>query len=187
MCLGLIFCLDSSTLRTDMKLSLRDFFFSDWLCLIGSALCIAKALQTCNLLWAGCALILGGLFLFVPYARKKNNERFRHRIQQETEAQCRLYDEKEAELHARLAAGELSVLVQWWEEDEFFLDENEHILFVFADGEEMDFVVHLPTAQKVKPLLAAFGIEWEKRFMLHFDSHILYPPHRAGQKYNSEN
>ena len=185
--LSLLFRFASSTLSTDMKLSLRDFFVSDWLCLICSVLCAAMALHTYNLLWAGGALILGGLGLFVPLARKKNNEHFRRLIQQETEAQCRLYDAKEEELQARLAAGELEVLVQWWEEGEFFLDENEHLLFVFADGTEMDFVVHPPTAQKAKPLLAALGIEWEKRFMLHFDSHILYPSHRAGQKYYNAN
>ncbi|MBQ3217448.1 MAG: hypothetical protein IJB33_01070 [Akkermansia sp.] len=69
---------------------------------------------------------------------------------------------------------------------EFYLDENEHLLFIFADGSEMDFVVHPPTAEKVEPLLAKLGIEWEKRFMLHFDSHILYPPQYAGQKYYDE-
>ena len=166
-----------------MKLTLRDFSFCDWLSLAGAILCAAMSLHAQSLLWAGGALLLGTLFILAPLARKKGNARFLRSIQQLTEEQCRLYDANSEKLQARLSAGELSFLVQWWEEDEFYLDENEHLLFIFADGSEMDFVVHPPTAEKVEPLLAKLGIEWEKRFMLHFDSHILYPPQYAGQKY----
>lgn len=165
---------------------MKNLTFGDWLYLIAAVFCAVPAIHSGNMLLAGCTLLLLGLFIIVPLARKKSNERFLRSIQKLTEAQCRHYDTREQELQARLTAGELKCLVQWWEEDEFFLDENEHLLFLFTDGEEMDFVVHPTTAGKVKPLLAGLGIEWEKRIILHSDSRILYPPPYAGQKYYNE-
>lgn len=166
-----------------MKLSLRDVKLSDWLGLALGILCAGLAADTHDLLMIIAALFFGGGSLYAPFARKKANERFELLLRRHTEFQCRLYETRAAELQARLDAGELSYLVEWWEEDNPYIDENAHMLFIFADGEEMDFELHAPTREKLIPLLAAHGIEWEWSYRFGFDSRILYPPTVAGQAY----
>ena len=166
-----------------MKLSLRDVKLSDWLGLGFGILCVTVALSPLNPLMIIGGLVFIGCSLYAPFGRKKENERLELRLRQHTEFQCRLYEIREAELQARLNAGLLSYLVEWWEEDNPYIDENAHMLFIFADGEEMDFELLTPTCEKLKPLLAAHGIEWEWSYRFGFDSRILYPPTFAGQAY----
>ena len=166
-----------------MKLSLRDVKLSDWLGLALGILCAGLAAYTHDPLMIIGGLFFGGGSLYAPFARKKANERLERRLRQHTEFQRRLYEIREAELQARLNAGLLSYLVEWWEEDNPYIDENAHMLFIFADGEEMDFELLTPTCEKLKHLLAAHGIEWEWSYRFGFDSRILYPPTFAGQAY----
>ncbi len=166
-----------------MKLTLQDVKLSDWLGLALGILCAGLAAYTHDPLMIIAALFFGGGSLYAPFARKKANERFELRLQQYAESCCRQYENREAELQARLDAGELSYLVEWWEEDNPYIDENAHMLFIFADGKEMDFELHSPTQEKLRPLLAAHGIEWEWSYRFGFDSRILYPLPLAGQAY----
>lgn len=166
-----------------MKLSLRDTQLSDWLGLALGILCAGPAAYTHDPMMIIAALFIGGGSLYAPFARKKANERFELRLRRYTEFQCRLYETREAELQARLDAGELSYLVEWWEEDNPYIDENAHMLFIFADGEEMDFELHAPTREKLTALLAAHDIRWEWSYRPGFDSRILYPQPLAGQAY----
>ncbi len=67
-------------------------------------------------------------------------------------------------LRALLAAEKLIRLEEWWEDDELWVDENAHLLFVFEGGEEMDFVLHEPTARELSALLATHGIRWQASY-----------------------
>ena len=74
-----------------------------------------------------------------------------------------------------LHAGQLQRLEEWWEDDEFWIDENAHILFIFKDGKEMDFVLHDTTAREISQLLAAQGILWQVSYRAKADARIIWP------------
>ncbi len=155
----------------------------DGVYLAAGVLCAALALYTHDLCMVFATLFFGGGGIAAPYARKMANERLRRRMRQLTEGECRLFDTQAAELHERLLAGKMRYLVEWWEADAPFIDENAHLLFVFCDGAEMDFVLHAPTREKLAPLLAKHGIALEWSYRPGFDSRILYPPALVGQPY----
>ena len=86
----------------------------------------------------------------------------------------KLGQERLARLESRLLAGELVRLEEWWEDDDLLIDENAHILFVFRDGEEMDFVLYNDVAAEISRLLAALGISWQASFRLKADSRVIW-------------
>lgn len=96
---------------------------------------------------------------------------------------CDRLTAKEAELRRRFEAGELRMVVEWWEEDDLYIDENAHMLFLFTDDTAWEIDLYPPVQVQIKPLLASFGIAWEPGFNLHFDSRILYPRPYAGQTF----
>ena len=108
-------------------------------------------------------------FFAIPLQRgqQKREERRRHRLYQ-------LQLERLARVETRLLAGELVRLEEWWEDDDLWIDENAHILFVFGDGEEMDFVLYKNIATDISRLLATQGICWQASFCLTADSHIIW-------------
>lgn len=77
-------------------------------------------------------------------------------------------------MEKRLLAGELVRLEEWWEDDDLWIDENAHILFVFSDGEEMDFVLYQDIAPEISRLLATQGICWEASFRLTAASRVIW-------------
>ena len=108
-------------------------------------------------------------FFAIPLQRgqQKREERRRHRLNQ-------LQQERLARVETRLIAGELVRLEEWWEDDDLWIDENAHILFVFGDGEEMDFVLYKNIATDISRLLATQGICWQASFRLTADSHVIW-------------
>lgn len=118
---------------------------------------------------------------------KKFEEKYRkadaQRFADITGADCSYYSEHEPEIRRKLANGELRYLVEWWEEDSLSCPENAHMEFLFTDGSGADFVLHHPTVEKLRTLLAEHGINWEPRIHPRFDSCILYPPQYAGQQF----
>ena len=108
-------------------------------------------------------------FFAIPLQRvqQKREERKRHRLNQ-------LQLKRLARVETRLLAGELVRLEEWWEDDDLWIDENAHILFVFGDGEEMDFVLYKNIATDISRLLATQGICWQASFRLTADSHIIW-------------
>lgn len=108
-------------------------------------------------------------FLAIPLQcrQQKREEHRRHRLNQ-------LQQERLARVETRLLAGELVRLEEWWEDDDLWIDENAHILFVFGDGEEMDFVLYKNIATDTSRLLATQGICWQASFRLTADSHIIW-------------
>ena len=117
-----------------------------------------------------CALLLASsIFFAIPLQRgqQKREERRRHRLNQ-------LQQERLAHVETRLLAEELVRLEEWWEDDDLWIDENAHILFVFGDGEEMDFVLYKNIATDISRLLATQGICWQTSFRLTADSHIIW-------------
>lgn len=108
-------------------------------------------------------------FCAIPLQRvqQKREERRRHRFNQ-------LQLERLARVETRLLAGELVRLEEWWEDDDLWIDENAHILFVFGDGEEMDFVLYKNIATDISRLLATQGICWQASIRFTADSHIIW-------------
>ena len=86
----------------------------------------------------------------------------------------KLGQERLARLESRLLAGELVRLEEWWEDDDLWIDENAHLLFVFRDGEEMDFVLYKDIAPEFSQLLAAQGICWEASFRPTAGSRVIW-------------
>ena len=99
------------------------------------------------------------------------------------EAESKRLSECEGQLRQYMSGGRLSFLVEWWEKEDLLLVENAHLLFIFADGTYMDFLLHRPIAERLSSVLAEYGIKWTARMVLLFDSFILYPPAYAGQKF----
>lgn len=165
------------------KFPWRESRLCDGLCLAVGLLCAVLAVHTHDLRIVLAALFFVGGGIAAPYARRMANERLRRRILQLTEDECRMFDTQAAELQERLLADKMRYLVEWWEADAPFIEENAHLLFVFCDGAEMDFVLHAPTREKLESLLAGHGIALEWRYRPAFDSCILYPPALAGQTY----
>ena len=131
------------------------------------------------LFWGSVTTILVCSKRFEEKYRKADAQRFADI----TEADCTYYSEHEAEIRRKLANGEVRYLVEWWEEDSLSCPENAHMEFLFTDGSGADFVLHHPTAEKLRTLLAEHGISWEPRIHPRFDSCILYPPQYAGQQF----
>lgn len=104
-------------------------------------------------------------------------------IQKSIEAESKRLSECEGQLRQYMSGGGLSFLVEWWEKEDLLLVENAHLLFIFADGSYMDFLLHRPIAERLSSFLAEYGIKWTARMVLQFDSCILYPPAYAGQKF----
>lgn len=104
-------------------------------------------------------------------------------MQNRTDAECSQFFENEEHIRRKLAAGELRYLVEWWEDDSPFINENAHMTFFVTDNSCVVFVLHRPTVEKLQTLLTEHGIAWEYRYELHFNSHILYPPPYAGQQF----
>ena len=73
-----------------------------------------------------------------------------------------------------LHAGQLQRLEEWWEDDELWVEENAHILFVFSNGMEMDFILHEETAREISQLLVAQGINWQASYRAKAGSHIFW-------------
>ncbi|MDO5471638.1 MAG: hypothetical protein Q4F38_10095 [Akkermansia sp.] len=166
-----------------MKLSLRDFTFSQWFSLAIAGCLLAAALYRPDWLLALMALGYVGLFIIEPYVRKIDNERWVRKRLELIEARSRDFDEQVPELQARLTNRQLHYLVEWWEDDDLFIEENSHILFVFADGSSCDFELFAPIREKLTRLLADHGIEWTWSYSHRADSRIVYPPELAGQPY----
>lgn len=157
-----------------------------WGSLLLAILCTLVALPSTNIELILIALFFGGLSIisfFSSSRAKQQQEEFEKMLQHRTKAECRQFLESEEEIRKKLAAGKLRYLVEWWEEDSPFINENAHMEFFFTDGSSVDVVLHRPTVEKLHTLLASHGIEWEWRLQLHFDSNILYPPPYAGQKF----
>ncbi len=131
------------------------------------------------LFWGSVTTILVCSKRFEEKLRKTDAQRFADI----TGADCKYYSEQEPELRRKLANGELRYLVEWWEEDALYIHENAHLEFLFTDGSGADFVLHHPTTEKLRTLLAEHGISWEPRIHPRFDSCILYPPQYAGQQF----
>lgn len=104
-------------------------------------------------------------------------------MQNRTDAECSQFLENEEHIRKKLAAGELRYLVEWWEDDSPYINENAHMTFFFTNGSCVDFVLHRPTVEKLQTLLTEHGMAWEYRYELHFNSNILYPPPYAGQPF----
>lgn len=132
------------------------------------------------LLDAATLSFLVGLVCLRPFRKTKQVDDL---IQKSIEAEKRRLSESEGQLRQYMSGGELRFLVEWWEKDDLLLVENAHILFIFADGTYMDFLLHRPIAERLSGFLAEYGIKWSPRAEIHFDSCILYPPAYAGQKF----
>lgn len=122
-------------------------------------------------------------YFCTPLNRKREAAYWARRKEAAIETEKKHLEESDAAIRAHLATGELRYLVEWWEEDILEIDENHHLLFIFADGTERDFTLYEPIEQKLLALLSENGITWHPRFNLHFDSAILYPPDLRGQQF----
>ena len=105
-----------------------------------------------------------------------------HRMSEISRQEIELFRVYRDELQARLDAGGLLYIIEWWEEDDMVMDENAHMSFLFAE-DEYDFVLHTPTCEALSTMLAKLEIDWKYRMKVDFDSNILYPPEYAGQPY----
>lgn len=166
-----------------MKFSLPNLTFLERLGVTVGVLSAILALCTGKLAPAVGALLFGGLPILTIYLNRWDNNRLECRIKSRTAAQLQYFAAQLDELQRLLANGKLSYAVEWWEQDELDLDENAHMLFIFHDGTEMDFVLHAPTSEKLQKLLSTHGIAWQYRFQQSFDSRIVYPPLYKGQPY----
>ncbi|MBQ2814194.1 MAG: hypothetical protein IJE66_04215 [Akkermansia sp.] len=120
--------------------------------------------------------------LFAAASERKNRQMI-DLIQKSIEAESKRLSECEGQLRQYMSGGGLSFLVEWWEKEDLLLVENAHLLFIFADGTYMDFLLHRPIAERLSSVLAEYGIKWAARMELQFDSCILYPPQCAGQPF----
>ena len=157
-----------------------------WGAMLFTALSLVMAVYEPGI--ASCLLVLfWGSVTTILFCSKRFEEKYRkadaQRLADITAADCKYYSEQEPELRRKLANGELRYLVEWWEEDALSIPENAHMEFLFTDGSGADFVLHHPTVEKLRTLLAEHGISWEPRIHPRFDSCILYPPQYAGQQF----
>lgn len=123
------------------------------------------------------------LYCPTPRLRKRREEEWKRRMQAAMERECNLLAECEPQIRQLLAAGELRYLVEWWEDDDLWIDENHHLLFIYTDQTAHEFALFQEVEAKCVSLLAEFGIEWTPGFKTTFDSNILYPPALRGQKF----
>ena len=135
-------------------------------------------------IWQGAdvALWLAILFFFalglldfctIPLARK-NEVREECKRREMKQRQLEAFTSQRSCIEQMLHAGQLQRLEEWWEDDDLLIDENAHILFVFRDGEEMDFVLYNDVAAEISRLLAALGISWQASFRLKADSRVIW-------------
>ncbi len=132
-------------------------------------------------------VLFWGSVTTILFCSKRFEEKHRkataQRLADITEADCTYYSEQEPVVRRKLTNGELHYIVEWWEEDALYIPENAHMEFLFTDGSGADFVLHPPTAEKLRTLLAEHGINWKTRIHASFNSCILYPPQYAGQQF----
>lgn len=122
-------------------------------------------------------------FLSRPGLKRRAEKSYQQERAERIHACCDRLTAKETELRRRFEAGELRMVVEWWEEDDLYIDENAHMLFLFTDNTAWEIDLYPPILEQLKPLLASFGISWKPGINFHFDSRILYPPTYAEQKY----
>lgn len=158
-----------------------------WILLLLALLVGARFLETddtfvliCSLVFAAATVLY---FLCRPGQKRHAEKSYQQERAEHGQACCDRLTAKEAELRRRFEAGELRMVVEWWEEDDLYIDENAHMLFLFTDDTAWETDLYPPVQEQIKPLLASFGIAWEPGFNLHFDSRILYPPPYAGQTF----
>lgn len=108
-------------------------------------------------------------FFSIPLQRRRQKHEERKRL---VFAQLQL--ERLAQVETRVLAGELVRLEEWWEDDDLWIDENAHILFVFSDGEEIDLVLYNDIAPGISQLLSTQGICWQASFCLTADSRVIW-------------
>lgn len=126
-------------------------------------------------------------FICRPVLQRRRERRYQQERAERIQACCDRMAAKEAELRRRFETGELRYVVEWWEEDDLYIDENAHMFFIFTDDTTWEIELYTEVQEQLKPLLSSFGIAWEPGFNIHFDSRILYPPTHAGQPfYNSD-
>ena len=118
-----------------------------------------------------------------PILRKRWEKEWEQRTQAAIGRECNFLEESEGQIRRNLAAGKLRYLVEWWEDDALEIDENHHLLFIYADDTAHDFLLYQAVESKCVSLLSEYGIPWEPGFKLTFDSNILYPPALRGQKF----
>lgn len=106
---------------------------------------------------------------------RKNMARDERRRRERRQRQMEEFTTQRTSIEQMLHAGQLQRLEEWWEDDEFWIDENAHILFIFKDGKEMDFVLHDTTAREISQLLAAQGILWQVSYRAKADARIIWP------------
>lgn len=114
------------------------------------------------------------LFCLIPLElrQKRQSVQLRHTMKQKELGD---FTAQRHRLQELLADGKLVRLEEWWEDDELWVDENAHLLFVFEGGEEMDFVLHEPTARELSALLAAQGIRWQASYRAKQERRIIFP------------
>ena len=163
------------TTKRAFKMKLR---FSTWLLLTMTAVFAFMAAQTRDITMVLGTLFWGVLFvLALPLRRKvERDEKERElRCQKTKQLELEDFSTQRPRLQQLLEDGQLSCLEEWWEDDEFWIDENAHILFIFKDGKEMDFVLHDTTAREISQLLAAQGILWQVSYRAKADARIIWP------------
>lgn len=71
---------------------------------------------------------------------------------------AKLQQERLAYVETLELVGDLVRQEEWREDDDLWIDENARILFVFNDGEEIDFVLYNNIAPEISQLLSTQGI-----------------------------
>lgn len=99
-------------------------------------------------------------------ASERKNRQMIDLIQKSIEAESKRLSECEGQLRQYMSGGGLSFLVEWWEKEDLLLVENAHLLFIFADGTYMDFLLLRPIAERLSSVLAEYGIKWSVRMVL---------------------
>lgn len=162
-----------------------------WILLLLALLVGARLLEADETFALICSVIFAALmilyFICSPEleqcAKRREEKRYQQERAERIRARCERLTAQEAELRRRFEAGELRMLVEWWEEDDLYIDENAHLFFIFTDDTAWETDLYPEVQERLKPLLASFGIGWKPGINFHFDSRILYPPTYAGQKY----
>ena len=148
------------------------------------ALLLVALLLAALAIWQGAdvALWLAILFFFalglldfctIPLARK-NKVREECKRREMKQRQLEAFTSQRSCIEQMLHAGQLQRLEEWWEDDELWVEENNHILFVFSNGMEMDFILHEETAREISQLLVAQGINWQASYRAKAGSYIIW-------------
>ncbi len=124
-------------------------------------------------------LFWGGLFVLTLLLRRtiERNKKLRELHRGEMKRwELEDFTSRRPRLQELLATGQLSRLEEWWEDDEIWIEENSHLRFTFINGEEMDFILHLPIARELSALLATQGISWQSSYRATHSSRTIWPP-----------